>query len=192
MQHVVAPLQPVARDHVADRERLGVAHVQVAGGVREHVEHVAAGPLVVGSSLARNGSSRSQTGSHFSCSPPPRPRPRLRRHHRPGGRGRPPRCAGRVLSTPRPTWKRPPPQGGTPPRDDSSRRGPTKKRRLPPRSRCRPRRRGGDPPTERPPLPPRPPGPRRRAPEPRPAEPPPAYRPVPRPVQGSSPVYFLG
>ena len=40
VQHVVAAQHPVARDDVADRERLGVAHVQVAGGVREHVQHV--------------------------------------------------------------------------------------------------------------------------------------------------------
>lgn len=37
VQHVVAALHPVAGDDVAHRERLGVAHVQVAGGVGEHV-----------------------------------------------------------------------------------------------------------------------------------------------------------
>ena len=47
VEHVVAlhPLQP--GDHVAARERLQVAHVQVAGGVREHVEGVEAGPAGV-------------------------------------------------------------------------------------------------------------------------------------------------
>src|SRR5450759_905009 len=46
MQHVVPVLHPVARHHVADGERLGVAHVQVAGGVREHVEDVTLGASV--------------------------------------------------------------------------------------------------------------------------------------------------
>ena len=45
---VEAALHPVAGEHVAERVRLGVTHVQVAGGVREHVEHVLLGPLVVG------------------------------------------------------------------------------------------------------------------------------------------------
>ncbi len=40
VQHVVAAAHPVARDHVADAERLRVTHVQVAARVREHVQHV--------------------------------------------------------------------------------------------------------------------------------------------------------
>ena len=41
--HDVVALQPPEPRHdVAHDERLGVTHVQVAGGVREHVEHVAA------------------------------------------------------------------------------------------------------------------------------------------------------
>ena len=36
------PTAPVASHHVAHHERLGVTHVQIAGGVGEHVEHVAA------------------------------------------------------------------------------------------------------------------------------------------------------
>ena len=39
-QDVEAALHPVARDHVSERVRLRVAHVQVARRVREHVEHV--------------------------------------------------------------------------------------------------------------------------------------------------------
>ena len=39
-------IDPVARDHVAERVRLRVTHVQVARGVREHVEHVLGGPGV--------------------------------------------------------------------------------------------------------------------------------------------------
>ena len=42
VQDVVALLAQVARHDVAHGERLGVAHVQVARGVREHVQHVAA------------------------------------------------------------------------------------------------------------------------------------------------------
>ncbi len=44
---VEAALHPVPRDDVAQRVRLGVTHVQVAGGVREHVEDVLAWALVV-------------------------------------------------------------------------------------------------------------------------------------------------
>jgi hypothetical protein len=52
VQHVVAALEPVARDDVPDREDLAVAHVKVARRVGEHVEHVA--PLTgVGGVLAR-------------------------------------------------------------------------------------------------------------------------------------------
>ncbi|SIM62414.1 Uncharacterised protein [Mycobacteroides abscessus subsp. abscessus] len=43
VHHVVAALHPVAGDDVAHREGLGVAHVQVPGGVGEHVQDVAAG-----------------------------------------------------------------------------------------------------------------------------------------------------
>ena len=49
---VEAALHPVARDDVAERVRLGVAHVQVARGVREHVEDVLLGPVVVGAARA--------------------------------------------------------------------------------------------------------------------------------------------
>ena len=41
VQHVVALLEPVAGDHVGQREDLAVAHVQVAGRVGEHVQQVA-------------------------------------------------------------------------------------------------------------------------------------------------------
>ncbi len=42
VQDVVPLLEPVARHHVGQRPRLGVAHVQVAGRVRVHVQQVAA------------------------------------------------------------------------------------------------------------------------------------------------------
>ncbi len=42
VQDVVALQPPVAGDHIAHHERFGVAHVQVARRVREHVQHVAA------------------------------------------------------------------------------------------------------------------------------------------------------
>ena len=65
MQDVVALLEPLARDHVGQREHLGVAHVQVAGRVGEHVQQVA--PLArCRRRDARNGSSSCQTFSHFS------------------------------------------------------------------------------------------------------------------------------
>ena len=48
VQHVEALHAPVAGDDVAERVRLRVTHVQVARGVREHVEHVLAGALVGG------------------------------------------------------------------------------------------------------------------------------------------------
>ena len=48
MQHVEAPLPPVAGEEVAEHVLLRVPHVQVARGVREHVEDVLAGPLVPG------------------------------------------------------------------------------------------------------------------------------------------------
>ncbi len=48
VQHVEALLPPVAGDHVAERVGLRVTHVQVAGGVREHVEHVLTRPIVGG------------------------------------------------------------------------------------------------------------------------------------------------
>ena len=41
VQDLVATLPPVARDHVVQREHLGVAHVQVARGVGEHRQRVA-------------------------------------------------------------------------------------------------------------------------------------------------------
>ena len=41
VQHVEALLPPVARDDVVQRHHLGVAHVQVAGGVGEHRQRVA-------------------------------------------------------------------------------------------------------------------------------------------------------
>ena len=41
VHHVVAAVPPVAGHHVTHGERLGVAHVEVTGGVGEHVEHVA-------------------------------------------------------------------------------------------------------------------------------------------------------
>ena len=66
MQHVEAALHPVARDDVAERVRLGVTHVQVARGVREHVEHVLARPRSSSGRPARNGASSSQTGSQRS------------------------------------------------------------------------------------------------------------------------------
>src|ERR1700733_2357418 len=47
MQHVETLLAPVACGDVGKRERLRVSHVQVSGWVREHVEHVLAGSLVV-------------------------------------------------------------------------------------------------------------------------------------------------
>ena len=43
VHHVVAAAHPVARQHVAQAVGLGVAHVQVAAGVREHVQHVLLG-----------------------------------------------------------------------------------------------------------------------------------------------------
>ena len=60
VQHLVAALPPVARDHVVQGEHLGVAHVQVARGVGEHRERVAL--------LARGVVVRRGTG-------PARPRP---------------------------------------------------------------------------------------------------------------------
>ena len=42
MQDVVTAQTPVASDDVTHHECLGVSHVQVAGGVGEHVEHVSA------------------------------------------------------------------------------------------------------------------------------------------------------
>ncbi len=48
VQHVEALQPPVARDDVTEGVRLGVTHVQVAGGVREHVEHVFARARVGG------------------------------------------------------------------------------------------------------------------------------------------------
>jgi hypothetical protein len=48
VEHVEATLHPVAGDDVTERVGLRVAHVQVAGGVREHVEDVLAGPLLTG------------------------------------------------------------------------------------------------------------------------------------------------
>ena len=42
VQHVVAAVTPEARDHVDVGVALGVTHVQVARGVREHAEHVLA------------------------------------------------------------------------------------------------------------------------------------------------------
>ena len=47
MQHVVAAHRLVAGHRVAAAERLGMAHVQVARGVREHVERVEPGPGIV-------------------------------------------------------------------------------------------------------------------------------------------------
>ena len=46
MQHIKALVSPVPRQHVTEHERLGVTHVQVARGVREHVEHVLAWEVV--------------------------------------------------------------------------------------------------------------------------------------------------
>ena len=46
VQHVVATQHPVARDDVAERVRLRVAHVKVTRGVREHVEYVLRGTLI--------------------------------------------------------------------------------------------------------------------------------------------------
>ena len=64
VQDVVALLEPVARDDVGQREGLGVAHVQVARRVGEHVQQVATlGAVVV---AALNGSSSAQTFSHLS------------------------------------------------------------------------------------------------------------------------------
>ena len=49
MHDVVAAQPPVAGHHVAHHEGLGVSHVQIAGRVREHVQHVATlGLTVVG------------------------------------------------------------------------------------------------------------------------------------------------
>ncbi len=42
MQHVVVALEVVPGHRVGDGVRLGVAHVQIAGGVREHVQQVGA------------------------------------------------------------------------------------------------------------------------------------------------------
>jgi hypothetical protein len=48
VQHVEALLAPVARHDVTEGVDLGVTHVQVAGRVREHVEHILARPFVIG------------------------------------------------------------------------------------------------------------------------------------------------
>ena len=45
VQHLVATLPPVTRDHVVQRHHLGVTHVQVAARVREHRQRV---PLLAG------------------------------------------------------------------------------------------------------------------------------------------------
>ena len=42
VQHVEVAVAPVASNHIAQRVGLSVTHVQVAGGVRKHVEHVLA------------------------------------------------------------------------------------------------------------------------------------------------------
>src|SRR5699024_1373906 len=48
VQDVVPALEAITPDHVADGERLRVAHVQVTGGVGEHVDDEGAGAPVVG------------------------------------------------------------------------------------------------------------------------------------------------
>jgi hypothetical protein len=47
VEHVVAAVSPEARHDVGVEVVLGMPHVQIAGGVREHREHVLAGPRVV-------------------------------------------------------------------------------------------------------------------------------------------------
>ena len=46
VQHVEPPLHPVPRQHIAQCIGLGVPHVQIPGGVGEHVQHVLARPWV--------------------------------------------------------------------------------------------------------------------------------------------------
>ena len=55
VQHLVALVPPVARDHVVQCHHLGVTHVQVAAGVGEHRQRVALLPLrvVVGTELVQ-------------------------------------------------------------------------------------------------------------------------------------------
>ena len=55
VQHIESPLHPEAGQDVAERVRLGVTHVQVAGGVREHVEDVLGGARVAGGAGAEGG-----------------------------------------------------------------------------------------------------------------------------------------
>ena len=50
---VEAALHPVPSDDVTQRVRLGMAHMQVTGGVREHVEHVLLGALIIGASRSK-------------------------------------------------------------------------------------------------------------------------------------------
>ena len=50
---VEAPLHPVPSDDITQRVRLGVAHMQVTGGVREHVEHVLLGTLIIWASRSK-------------------------------------------------------------------------------------------------------------------------------------------
>jgi hypothetical protein len=47
VQHVITLLAQEPCHHVAHGKSLGVAHVQVAGGVREHVQHVPPFPASV-------------------------------------------------------------------------------------------------------------------------------------------------
>ena len=46
VQHVVAAVAPVAGNDIAERIRFRMPHVQVARGVREHVEHVLAWAVI--------------------------------------------------------------------------------------------------------------------------------------------------
>ena len=94
VQHLVALQPPVARDHVVQREDLGVAHVQVAARVGEHRQRVA---LLARAPMTQRR--RPGTG-------PARPRPaatsprRLRRRtSRPPGLARRASLMGVTLST---------------------------------------------------------------------------------------------
>ncbi len=55
VEHVVPALEPVPCEQITERIRLTVSHVQVTGGIREHVQHVASLTRILGAGGVTGG-----------------------------------------------------------------------------------------------------------------------------------------